>query len=154
MGNAGVRAVGHAVGVGGEIPEPSGPLRPVGTQHTRVPGACVVRVLYPCEATSGGAAATRGYTREVVVRNAPLVFKNVRNTRHYMREGARVRAPPAPLARYPVVLFSHGLKGSADVYSKIASDLASHGFVVFCLEHEDGSASVRALCSLAFFSQL
>jgi hypothetical protein len=151
MGNAGVRAVGNVVGVVGELPEASGPLRPVGSLHARVPGACIVRVLYPCEGAPGGAAATRGYTREVVVRHAPYVFKNVRNTRHYLREGARVRAPPTPATRYPVFFFSHGLKGSADVYSKIASEIASHGLVVLCLEHEDGSASVRICVCLSPF---
>lgn len=41
----------------------------------------------------------------------------------------------------PCVFFSHGLGGNSDVYVKTAADLASYGFVVICLEHEDGSAS-------------
>lgn len=56
----------------------------------------------------------------------------------------------APLARLPtrlpVVIFSHGLGGNRAVYSIICSELASHGYVVFALEHADGTASC---CKLA-----
>jgi len=41
----------------------------------------------------------------------------------------------------PWVLFSHGLGGNCEVYTKCCSDMASHGFVVIALEHEDGSGS-------------
>jgi len=42
----------------------------------------------------------------------------------------------------PLVLFSHGLGGMRTTYSAICSDLASHGFLVVCLEHQDQSASL------------
>lgn len=42
---------------------------------------------------------------------------------------------------WPVVIFSHGLFGSLELYSTICCEMASHGFVVVALEHEDGSAS-------------
>ncbi|CAH1100663.1 unnamed protein product [Psylliodes chrysocephalus] len=38
------------------------------------------------------------------------------------------------------IIFSHGLGGSRFLYSKISIDLASHGFLVACLEHRDNSS--------------
>ncbi|KAM0264313.1 hypothetical protein ACHAQJ_000803 [Trichoderma viride] len=42
--------------------------------------------------------------------------------------------------RWPTMIFSHGLGGSRNSYSYIAGSLASHGVVVICPEHRDGSA--------------
>ncbi|KAG6007449.1 hypothetical protein E4U54_008840 [Claviceps lovelessii] len=44
--------------------------------------------------------------------------------------------------RWPTMIFSHGLGGGRNSYSYIAGSLASHGIVVFCPEHRDGSAVV------------
>ncbi|KAK3325555.1 platelet-activating factor acetylhydrolase, isoform II-domain-containing protein [Apodospora peruviana] len=44
--------------------------------------------------------------------------------------------------RWPTVVFSHGLGGSRNAYSHLAGSLASHGVVVVCPEHRDGSAIV------------
>jgi len=38
------------------------------------------------------------------------------------------------------MIFSHGLGGSRNAYSQIAGSMASHGVVVICPEHRDGSA--------------
>ena len=48
--------------------------------------------------------------------------------------------PDTPNKRWPVMIFSHGLGGSRNSYSYIAGSLASHGIVVVCPEHRDGSA--------------
>ncbi|KAM7198048.1 phospholipase A2 [Naviculisporaceae sp. PSN 640] len=45
-------------------------------------------------------------------------------------------------ARWPTMVFSHGLGGSRNAYSHLAGSLASHGLVVICPEHRDGSAIV------------
>jgi dienelactone hydrolase len=43
--------------------------------------------------------------------------------------------------QFPLVLFSHGLGGTMDMYTELCSQIASTGCVVVALEHEDGSAS-------------
>ncbi|KIL91332.1 hypothetical protein FAVG1_04947 [Fusarium avenaceum] len=42
--------------------------------------------------------------------------------------------------RWPTMIFSHGLGGCRNSYSYVAGSLASHGIVVICPEHRDGSA--------------
>ena len=60
-------------------------------------------------------------------------------------EAARHPSPEAldpvspPYGKWPVVLFSHGLAGCADMYTSLCRSLASLGYVVVALEHEDGS---------------
>lgn len=47
-----------------------------------------------------------------------------------------------PNKRWPTMIFSHGLGGNRNAYSHIAGSMASHGVVVLCPEHRDGSAAV------------
>jgi platelet-activating factor acetylhydrolase len=54
----------------------------------------------------------------------------------------------APVARnsncnsglWPVVIFSHGLYGTLEMYSTLCMQIASFGYIVIAMEHEDGSA--------------
>ncbi|KAK8137044.1 platelet-activating factor acetylhydrolase [Apiospora sp. TS-2023a] len=55
-------------------------------------------------------------------------------------KNAPVHEPETPNKRWPTAIFSHGLGGSRNAYSHIAGSLASHGVVVICPEHRDGSA--------------
>lgn len=58
-------------------------------------------------------------------------------------------------SRLPVVLFSHGLGGNADVYSYQTMALAAHGSIVLLINHQDGSAPVvrRANGSVVVFDR-
>ncbi|KAI5867198.1 phospholipase A2 [Durotheca rogersii] len=62
------------------------------------------------------------YTSIPVVKNAPVL------------------EPNTPNGRWPTAIFSHGLGGSRNAYSQIVGSLASHGVVVICPEHRDGTA--------------
>ncbi|OTB05191.1 hypothetical protein M426DRAFT_319998 [Hypoxylon sp. CI-4A] len=64
------------------------------------------------------------YTSIPVVKNAPVL------------------EPNTPNGRWPTAFFSHGLGGSRNAYSQIVGSLASHGVVVICPEHRDGSSVV------------
>ena len=50
-------------------------------------------------------------------------------------------APPITDKRMPLVVFSHGLAGTKNMYSALCSALASQGYLVAAVEHRDGSAS-------------
>lgn len=43
--------------------------------------------------------------------------------------------------KFPLVLFSHGLSGTMEMYTELCAQIASTGCVVVAVEHEDGSAS-------------
>lgn len=59
---------------------------------------------------------------------------------------AKLNATLLPLdKRLPIVVFSHGLGGNADIYSYQTMTLASYGYVVLVLTHQDRSAPVVAL---------
>ncbi|RYP63428.1 hypothetical protein DL771_009281 [Monosporascus sp. 5C6A] len=64
------------------------------------------------------------YTSIPVIKNAPLL------------------EPETPNKRWPTAIFSHGLGGNRNAYSQIAGSVASHGVVVVCPEHRDGSSVV------------
>ncbi|GAB9467075.1 Platelet-activating factor acetylhydrolase, plasma/intracellular isoform ii protein [Globisporangium polare] len=69
-----------------------------------------------------------------------------------LRSGFLAALPNAPVAvpraaaggqkLWPLVIFSHGMGGSIDLYSVVTQQLASEGNVVVVVNHCDGSASV------------
>ncbi|XP_054156052.1 platelet-activating factor acetylhydrolase 2, cytoplasmic-like [Oppia nitens] len=41
---------------------------------------------------------------------------------------------------FPVIIFSHGLLSCRTTYSSVCTEMASHGFIVFAVEHRDQTA--------------
>ncbi|CAK7275114.1 hypothetical protein SEPCBS57363_006512 [Sporothrix epigloea] len=64
------------------------------------------------------------YTSIPALKNAPLL------------------APNTASGRWPTMVFSHGLGGSRNAYSHMVGSVASHGVVVICPEHRDGSSVI------------
>ncbi|KAG7341570.1 platelet-activating factor acetylhydrolase domain containing protein [Nitzschia inconspicua] len=46
-----------------------------------------------------------------------------------------------PDQKFPLVLFSHGLAGTYEMYTELCQHIASLGYCVVALEHQDGSAA-------------
>lgn len=68
-------------------------------------------------------------------------FGNFRNASLAAVEQAPVAIPPT-LEGWPVVIFSHGLAGSLEMYASVNQQLASDGNIVIVVNHADGSGSV------------
>ncbi|MEW5311473.1 MAG: hypothetical protein WDW38_003186 [Sanguina aurantia] len=52
-------------------------------------------------------------------------------------------------SKMPIILFSHGLGGTRNSYSRLCSEWASQGFMVVSMEHTDGSGSAVRVPYLA-----
>lgn len=64
-----------------------------------------------------------------------------------LHRGAPMAVPPAShqghcADGFPVIVFSHGLFGGREMYTSLCQDLASWGFIVVILQHQDGSSPV------------
>lgn len=124
----------------------------VASYRVRVPDGPLAQVFYPC--AKMGHAARKKYAGKYMRNDAaaglaafitlpPVIFSPLINKRHHVLN----QAPPHPqlvhraAGKVPVIIFSHGLAGNADMYSITCKDLASQGYVVWAIEHEDASAS-------------
>jgi len=123
---------------------------PVGVLDVRVPGEHGVmgRVYYPAEDGSGE-QSNDPYFRAKAVDGVVAwlgkfpkwLFSTLSRPRSRpFQEGAMMKAPPVG-KEHPVLVFSHGLGGTCEMYSELCSSLAAQGALVIALEHEDGSAS-------------
>ncbi|CAI5709939.1 unnamed protein product [Hyaloperonospora brassicae] len=136
-----------------------GPYAAIGCRSTRL-GGIECRVLYP-STTGKAATADRERDRSAAKRLVPYLhhghhvmkglgrsqnlpawlFHNMSNAHLSAVEDAPI-APPSLSTGWPVVIFSHGLAGSLELYSSVNQELASQGYVVVVLNHCDGSACV------------
>ncbi|KAF1985523.1 hypothetical protein K402DRAFT_421816 [Aulographum hederae CBS 113979] len=116
------------------------------------------RVFYPCEPTGRERPVRwlpdehqRGYlgayARFIGIGNKfSEVFAYMPQLLYYTtipaHRDAQPLEPQTQSKRWPVVIFSHGLGGSRNVYSHLLGSLASHGVVVIASDHRDGSAPI------------
>jgi platelet-activating factor acetylhydrolase len=115
------------------------------------------RIFYPATAESEQRPITwlpnpqrphvSGYTRFMGIGpKMAQVLSFLPRHLHYttipVHKNAQLETPQTSSERWPTMIFSHGLGGSRNSYSYIAGSLASHGVVVICPEHRDGSAVV------------
>lgn len=115
----------------------------------------VLRIHYPTKKTKDsdpipyffqGSAVVDGIGK--FLRKPAFLFKWLVHTKPWAYEADIDTAPPVDTgsrAGYPIVLFSHGLGGTPDVYSCIINDLVSQGYLVAAVEHCDGSAAFTRL---------
>jgi len=143
-----------AIGLGATLPPPLGPLV-VASFKCRIPGGVSVQVFYPANAESErfksadkqrrlayseGFIAGTAYATKTPLGLWSCVLGNCKHV-------AVADLVPETVGdiqgnqSYPLMVFSHGLMGSSDSYTKTCADIASHGFIVVAVDHEDGSAS-------------
>ncbi|KAI0106437.1 phospholipase A2 [Nemania sp. FL0031] len=113
------------------------------------------RIFYPCDPSATGKRITwlpapqRDYLSAYIkflgvgaflAEAASFLPRHLHYTTIPVIDNAPILQPTTPNSRWPTMVFSHGLGGSRNAYSQIAGSLASHGVVVVCPEHRDGSA--------------
>ena len=117
----------------------------VGAVHARIGddhSSCFANTFYPC----GAGGVRQPYWRGPAIDSITSMIGVPRwllahlAKRGPAREGAPVLTPPTTQENgWPLVIFSHGTWGSCEMYTSLCRSLASFGFVVVALEHEDGS---------------
>ncbi len=100
-----------------------------------------VRFWYPADPASRGPAAR--YDHDLQLPNKPAF--------HVSSQGVAI-AGARPLAgdKYPLVVMSHGYGGWSTQFSNLAEHIASRGYIVAAIDHEDPPAEGIASFVLSF----
>lgn len=113
----------------------------VGVHRTRIPGSTACQVHYPIASPKSRENSHAPYFRPAAVEGladysgTSSSLLSMLSTRRLPYEfGADVLE-----GNFPVIVFSHGLGGCMEMYSQLCANMASHGYLVLALEHEDGS---------------
>ncbi|GKY92893.1 hypothetical protein MPSEU_000258300 [Mayamaea pseudoterrestris] len=121
-----------------------------------IPSHVSVRLLYPTMDESNGGipylnpALAKVYCLQTMVFGAPSMLKKCGWFLHYWR---LIRVPIRKNAalltgdstKLPVIIYSHGLGGSSEMYTYQTMSLASQGYLVLSINHSDGSAPAMML---------
>jgi len=121
----------------------------VGVRRGRLGGAGAkatpaLQVVYPA-ATHISAVDLKYFRSEALdglatfAGSSRIMFDPLNLRDHPAAAGASILEPPP--GGWPLVLFSHGLGGSMEMYTQLCMHLASFGYVVVAIEHEDGSGA-------------
>ncbi|KRZ57239.1 Platelet-activating factor acetylhydrolase, partial [Trichinella nativa] len=123
------------------LPAPSGPYivgaLDVITEHTEQ--GCFFRLFYPCQIDEKSNSTTE-YTPWVARSKYIDGYGDAMVPAKWMQPCCSLDGTCSD-AKYPLIIFSHGLGGNRLVYSAVCTELASHGYIVAAMEHRDGSAS-------------
>ncbi|KRZ85274.1 Platelet-activating factor acetylhydrolase [Trichinella sp. T8] len=123
------------------LPAPSGPYivgaLDVITEHTEQ--GCFFRLFYPCQIDEKSNSTTE-YTPWVARSKYIDGYGDAMVPAKWMQPCCSLDGTCSD-AKYPLIIFSHGLGGNRLVYSAVCTELASHGYIVAAIEHRDGSAS-------------
>ncbi|ETI54643.1 hypothetical protein F441_02561 [Phytophthora nicotianae CJ01A1] len=134
-----------------------GPYQTIGCRSTRL-GGVECRVFYPSTANLQSETKKQSTNQNLVPylhhgrhlmqglgvfsKMPAWLFHNMNNAHLAAFRDAPVAPPPAGSDGWSLVIFSHGLAGSLELYSYVNQQLASHGNVVVVPNHCDGSACV------------
>jgi len=116
-----------------------GPHQEIAVLQTRLGVAC--QIHYPCRITQRP-CRRRPYFRKAAVQGlcdytrVTSTWLDVLSHRHHPCHDA---AEPEDHRTFPLVLFSHGLGGCMEMYTQLCQQIASQGYIVVAMEHEDGS---------------
>lgn len=114
-------------------------------------GYVVARILYPTEDESG---RTIPYVKpslasEYLKRSIQSVAPPPINAWHWFLDNWKLirldliqNAKPIQGQNFPLIAYSHGLGGSAMLYSHITRSMAANGYVVIAVDHTDGTNPV------------
>ncbi|XP_003374489.1 platelet-activating factor acetylhydrolase [Trichinella spiralis] len=123
------------------LPAPSGPYivgaLDVITEHTEQ--GCFFRLFYPSQIDEKSNSTTE-YTPWVARSKYIDGYGDAMVPAKWMQPCCSLDGTCSD-AKYPLIIFSHGLGGNRLVYSAVCTELASHGYIVAAIEHRDGSAS-------------
>lgn len=117
----------------------------VGACLTRWDGCPCCQIYYPADASKGSSRSSSGtWFRPQLIERLTQFSTYLRP---WMLRFLQCRPPHNQNAvvkthegGFPVIIFSHGLFGTLDMYKTLCGGLAASGFIVVALEHEDGSA--------------
>lgn len=113
-------------------------------------GHVVARILYPTEDESGTMPYVKpNLASEYLKQSIQSVAPPPINAWHWfldnwklIRIDLKQNAKPVQGQRFPLIAYSHGLGGSAMLYSHITRSMAANGYIVIAVDHTDGTNPV------------